>query len=150
MSKISCQLTKWKRRLSKDSRKDLFSEIVVRNLDLNDHDNDCTSAILSIEDLAFHIATYLVPKRNPSSLQEMLSNPMFVSRRWYRSFSLVRAQMRYDYLIKQLSVHNESQWLYHKIVYLPSTDAGCRSVPPEGCLRIFRSSVNETCKEALL
>lgn len=145
MTKISSNVNKWKRRLSKE-RKEFSVEV-----DLSREEDGATNhftEVLIIEDLAFLIATYLVPKRNPCSMQEMMSNLMFVSRNWYKSFSLVRAQMRYDFLVAQVLVDNDSQGIIHKIQYIPQ-GTGFRSVPPEGCLRIFRSNVNETCKEAM-
>jgi hypothetical protein len=127
----SNQVVKWKHRHSRETPK----EIVAMRLGV-----DHLSTIAGIEDLTFQIALFLVPKRrNPSSMNEWMSNLMFVSKSWYKAFSLVRAQMRHDYLTQQLS--SDDQWLYHKILYIPG--------PPEGRLRIFRSHVNEACKEAL-
>ncbi|KAL3767857.1 hypothetical protein ACHAWO_013676 [Cyclotella atomus] len=113
-------------------------------------DSDRLSEVLGVEDLAFQIASYLVPERNPSTLQEMMNNLIVVSRHWRKVFSLVRAQSRWDYSTHQLSM--DAQWLYHKIVYIPG-DCNVNSrplpIPREGCLRIFRSHINEACKEAM-
>ena len=137
------QVTNWKRRLSKEYRKgctDSTSEVI-------DGSFNCLTEVLAVEDLAFHIASYLIPKRNPSSLQEMMNNLIFVSRHWNRCFSLVKAQLRYDYLIKSIDSH--SQWLYHKIVYVPGPSRDPRPLPAEGCLKIFCSNIKGACKEAM-
>jgi hypothetical protein len=112
---------------------------------------DCISEVLGVEDLAFHITTYLVPERNPSTLQELVNNLIFISRHWSKVFSLVRAQLRWDYFTNQLSMC-DPQWLYHKIVYIPgdcSVNSRPLPIPREGCLRIFRSHINEASKEAM-
>jgi hypothetical protein len=88
---------------------------------------DCLSEVLGVEDLVFHITTYLVPERNPSTLQELMNNLIFVSRHWRKVFSLVRAQLRWDYFTNQLSMC-DPQWLYHKIVYIPG-DCSVNSQP---------------------
>jgi len=137
------QVTNWKRRLSKEYRKgctDSTSEFIDGNF-------NCLTEVLAVEDLAFHIASYLIPKRNPSSLQEMMNNLIFVSRHWNRCFSLVKAQLRYDYLIKSIDSH--SQWLYHKIVYVPGPSRDPRPIPAEGCLKFFCSNIKGACKEAM-
>jgi len=108
--------------------------------------------VVGNEDLAFHISSYLCPNRNPSRLLNLCLNLIFVSRSWNESFSLVRAQLRWDFLTKHVRDDEENEWLYHKLCYLPCTSTADnetgRTIPREGCLRIFRSHCNKTCDDA--
>ena len=112
--------------------------------------------VVGNEDLAFLISQYLYPKnRNPSRLHELCHNLCFVSRRWNEAFSLVRAQLRYDYLNHRIRDDEENGWLYHKLCYIPKTsndvhvgEAGMCRIPREGCLRIFRSHCTKTMDDA--
>lgn len=74
-----------------------------------------------------------------------------VSRSWSKAFTLVRAQKRWDYMIKQIKNSEGHDWLFHKISYLTGgtrcEDTG-QIIPREGCLRIYRSNCVTACNEA--
>eukprot|EP00986_Skeletonema_menzelii_P015004 scaffold10826_cov136-Skeletonema_menzelii.AAC.3 len=112
-------------------------------------------SIIGNEDITFHIASFLCPRRNPSSLTEFYSNECFVSKLWNNAFGLVRAQLRWDFLRKQLSQDEDNGWLYHKLIYIPKgsvvPNGGGENklIPHEGMIRIFRSHVNDTCFQSL-
>lgn len=100
-------------------------------------------AIVGNEDLVYLISSFLCSS-DPSLL---------VCSRWNRSFSLVRAQRRWDHLTEHIKADgNECVWLYHKLCYIPGsteTNENSRRVPREGYLRIFRSNCNRTCDDAM-
>lgn len=106
-------------------------------------------SVFGLEDLAFLIALYISPNRNSS-----LASLCVVSSSWNKAFSLVRAQFRYDDLQRQLSKGESVGWMYHKLIYIPASEASDTSdtqrfIPPEGCLRIFLSNIKKTCDAAL-
>jgi len=112
--------------------------------------------VIGNEDIAFHISSFLsCPNRNPASFTEF-SNECLVSKTWNEAFALVRAQIRWDFLRRQLSQDEENGWLYHRIAYIPKggqvppeEDAETAMIPHEGILRIYRSHVNDTCYQSL-
>lgn len=63
----------------------------------------------------------------------------------------MRAQLRWDNLTQCIAKADANGWLYHKILYIPRTSGRIEGlqIPPEGCLRIYRSHVNEACYEAM-
>ena len=68
----------------------------------------------------------------------------------------MKAQLRWDFLRKQLKQDEDDGWLYHKLIYIPKgsalpPDCGERdeNIPREGIIRIFRSHVNDTCLQSL-
>ena len=109
--------------------------------------------VVANEDLAFLIASYLCPiTRNPSRLS-VCHKLCIVSKRWHHSFSLVRAQLRYDHLIQHTNEDDENT-LYHKISYIPgcTTEGNAGQTiplgPREGCLQIQRSNSTKACVDA--
>ena len=135
---------KWKRRLIK--RENHTSDDFMAAAP-----DDDISKVLAIEDLSFMIVSYLGSDQQLDSTAEVLGSLVRVSRTWNRVFSLVRAQLRWDCITNHLPME-DGQWLFHKVIYIssPSDSApGCRSIPPEGLLRIFRSCVNDACNQAM-
>ena len=77
-----------------------------------------------------------------------------VSKLWHQSFSLVRAQVRYDHILKHIS-SSDKQTVYHKISYIPGCSTedskGRQSIslgPKEGLLQIHRSDCSIACESA--
>ena len=112
--------------------------------------------VIANEDLAFLIASYLSPlNKNPSRLS-VCHKLCIVSKRWQQSFSLVRAQLRFDHLVQHILFANEDDenTLYHKISYIPgcTTEVNAGQTiplgPREGCLQIERSNSRNACVDA--
>ena len=106
--------------------------------------------VIGNEDLAFLVASYLCPNRNPSRLLNLCHNLCFVSKQWNEAFSLTRAQLRYDYLIKCLS-EDDDNTLFHKVSFHEGGEkghfangVGGRWIPREGTLTIHRSHCTKT------
>ena len=80
-----------------------------------------------------------------------------MSKLWHHSFSLVRAQVRYDHILKhiQSSLDKDDDSVYHKISYIPGCSTedseGHQSIPlgpKEGLLQIHRSDCSRACESA--
>lgn len=108
--------------------------------------------IIGNEDLAFLISSYL--DQNVNENNPCIFNPCLVSRSWNGAFSLARAQKRYDRLIRHIlrDDENSKDWIYHKVSYVhgPTADESGRSIPREGCVRIFRSQIHRCLKLATM
>ncbi|KAL7528579.1 hypothetical protein ACHAXR_006746 [Thalassiosira sp. AJA248-18] len=80
----------------------------------------------------------------------VLSGEKWVANRWIHP-RMFGAGLRYDYLTKRIRDDGASEWLYHKLSYIPggtTGDESGRCIPREGILRIFRSHCSTTCNNA--